>query len=557
MGASGKTEAEREAAVSDGVPAAIAVVSDSGSIERATRVFMDWVDARAGSLPAWERELEQIAVGDSDRLTAHVDGVEADLVAVIDREDRRAAVLTLPTALDAADGSATSPLLDEPLDESPAIVWLKDLEGRYLRVNRRYAEQLGIDAEEVRGRTDAELTAAKSIEGLRLDQIDSAARDPLELEYRIGAFEERPAFTALRFALRDRDGQPTGTCSVAAPIAEAALARSECERLMKLDRWSRLDAFAIRQELLDEWGLTLADGSSGPPLDRDDRVAAALAERDEARASTARLEQELAEERRERDSLRADSERTEQRVLELHDAIAAERARSDELEQALGRSEARADDLQSELTSVKADLEEQVRRAEVLDAVAAASEEKSPTWGADPQRALSAALAGLTEWQGVLKQTVRTLGSEGRWDATIVWCPGAPSGIASMKCAAIWLRDEAALASFETLAWQHLADGSAGEVGRARSRMATTCLLELESAEDSLIRAAAAEGMRSALVVPVGAGGETIAMLSCFSRAEAQDAELMVALDAIALQLGAIAQLIKLADAPRWRMGRA
>jgi hypothetical protein len=126
-----------------------------------------------------------------------------------------------------------------------------------------------------------------------------------------------------------------------------------------------------------------------------------------------------------------------------------------------------------------------------------------------------------------------------------------------MKCAAIWLRDEAALASFETLAWQHLADGSAGEVGRARSRMATTCLLELESAEDSLIRAAAAEGMRSALVVPVSAGGETIAMLSCFSRTEAQDAELMVALDAIALQLGAIAQLIKFADAPRWRMGRA
>jgi hypothetical protein len=30
----------------------------------------------------------------------------------------------------------------------------------------------------------------------------------------------------------------------------------------------------------------------------------------------------------------------------------------------------------------------------------------------------------------------------------------------------------------------------------------------------------------------------------------------MVSLEAIALQLGATAQLLKLADVPRWRMGR-
>ena len=131
-------------------------------------------------------------------------------------------------------------------------------------MNRRYLEQLGTDAESVCGHTDAELTAASSIEGLRLEDKEIAASEPLELEYLIGAFEERPAFAALRFALRDGDGQPTATCSVAAPLAEAALARSECDRLMRLDRWRRLDAFAIRQELLEEWGLTLTDGSAGP-----------------------------------------------------------------------------------------------------------------------------------------------------------------------------------------------------------------------------------------------------------------------------------------------------
>ena len=87
--------------------------------------------------------------------------------------------------------------------------------------------------------------------------------------------------------------------------------------------------------------------------------------------------------------------------------------------------------------------------------------------------------------------------------------------------------------------------------------MATTCLLELQSAEDSLLRAAAAEGMASALLVPISDGGGTIAMLELLSRTTtAPSAELMVSLDAIALQLGGIAQLIKVADVPRWRVGR-
>lgn len=138
-----------------------------------------------------------------------------------------------------------------------------------------------------------------------------------------------------------------------------------------------------------------------------------------------------------------------------------------------------------------------------------------------------------------------------------VWCPSDPSGIISMRCGAIWMRDPAALAGFETLAWKHVENASTAEFGRARSRMATACLLELASAEDSLLTAAAAEGMNSALLVPVSAGGEMIAMLALLSRTHAApNADLMVSLDAIAMQLGAIAQLIKLADAPRWRMGR-
>jgi PAS domain-containing protein len=555
MGVSVRSGVKSDVAVSEGVPAAVAVLSEAGSVERATRAFVDRFDVRGGSLASCPPEVELITAGQADRLTVLLGGLEADLVAVVDRDGRRTAVLTISTERDVADIEPVSPVLEEPLDESAAIVWLKDLDGRYLRVNRRYVEQLGTDAEQVCGRTDAELTAAGSIEGLRLEETEIAGREPLELEYRIGAFEERPAFAALRFALRDGDGQPTATCSVAAPLAEASLARSECERLMRIDRWARLDAFAIRQELLDEWGLTLADGSSGPPLDRDDRVAAALVERDEALATAAGLEEELLKEREQRGSLRHESERAARRADELDGAVAAEQARSDELEQSRVRAEARASELDAELTAVRAELEEHLLRAEAVEAAASAPESNGLKWGEGSQRALSAALVGVTEWRSVLQHAADTLGSEGGWDATIAWCPDEPRG--SMRCGAIWMRDSAGLAKLETRIWQHRQDASTAEFGRARNRMATTCVLELQSAEDPLLRAVAAEGMGSALLVPISNGGETIAMLELLSRtATAPNAELMVSLEAIALQLGAIAQLLKLADVPRWRMGR-
>jgi hypothetical protein len=652
VGASSKVEPELRVGGLEEVPAAVAVLSGEGSVEHATGAFLDQFDVRDGSLATCLDEIALIERGDADRLVATLDGVEVDVVAAIDRDGRRAAVVTVPAERSEADVQAVSPLLGEPLDESPAIVWLKDLEGRYLRVNRRYVEQLGTDAEDVSGRTDAELTAAGSIEGLRLEDKDIAGREPLELEYRIGAFEERPAFAALRFALRDADGEATATCSVAAPLDEAAIARSECERLMKIARWGRLDAVAIRQELLDGWGLTLADGSSGPPLDRDERVAAALAERDEALATAARLEKELEQEHEQLGSMRDESERAAKRADELDGAVAAEHARSEELGQSLESAQARAGELENELSGVKAELEEHLvstervaaalverdealataarlekeleqeheqlgrmrdeseraaKRADELDGAVAAEHARSEElgqalesararvgeledelsgvkaeleeyrstpeaadaparttegegleWSAGSQRALAAALVGLTEWRSVLKNATATLGSEGGWDAAIAWCPGAPSGFASMTCGALWIRDPAGLSGLESRVWKHRLDGSSAEFGRARNRMATTCLLELESAEDPLLRAAGEDGMGSALLVPIGSGSETIAMLELLSRtANAPSAELIGSLDAIALQLAAVAALLKLADAPHWRMGRA
>jgi PAS domain-containing protein/uncharacterized coiled-coil DUF342 family protein len=994
---SGTTRAADVLAVSDGVPAAVAALDGAGSLKRATRAFLDrfddLCDGSSGPCPA---EVDEIAGGKADSLTAVLDGVEADLVAAVDAAGRRMVVLTVPAATDTAEGDRLSPALEESLDESPAIIWLKDLDGRYLRVNRRYVDELGTDPERVCGRTDPELTAAWSIEGMRLEEEDSVAgRELLELEYRIGAFEERPAFTVLRFALRNGEGQPTATCSVAAPVTEEAVARSECERLMRIDRSRQLDAFAIRDELLAEWGLTLTDGTPDPPGDPDESIRTLLLERDQALAEAARLK-ELAEEPEHQGSCNDDAERradelegviaTEQaravaledslaaaqarlseldtelttaraqledqahvgeletaiaeqhtRAEELQDAVSAEQARSSELEESLAAAKARLSELETELTSAQAQLEdhqhtddletaaaeqqtraeelqgavsaeqarsgelekslatakarvseleasvaadraradeletaaaeqqanaeelqgavsaeqarsgeleeslgvakarvseletelttiqaqledhqhtdeletavdaeqarageleeslaaaktrvseleasaaadrthadelqtavaEQQTRAEELqdavsaeqarsgeleeslaaaktrvsdletelttareqledqahadelkstvaaeqarsgeleeslaaaqarlseletelttaqaeledhqhtdeletavgaeqaragaleeslaaakarlseletelttaraqledqahvgeletaiaehhtraeelrgavsaeqarsgeleqslaaaqarvseletelttiqaqleephapgaeapDAHASASETGSGVrWNAGSQRTLSAALVGVTDWRSVLGHAVGTLGAEGGWDAAIAWYLERPR--APMTCAAIWTSEGADLASLESRTWKYRVDASTAEFGRARNRMAPTCLLELQSAEDPLLRVAAAEGMGSALLVPIGDGSGASAMIVLFSRtAAAPSAELMVALDAIGLQLGVLAQICEPRYSPRWETAR-
>src|ERR1700730_4184238 len=96
-GVSGRTGAKSDVAVCEGVPAAVAVLSEAGSVERATRAFVERFDVRDGSLASCPHEVELITAGQADRLTALLDGLEVDLVAVVDGDDRRKAVLTLST----------------------------------------------------------------------------------------------------------------------------------------------------------------------------------------------------------------------------------------------------------------------------------------------------------------------------------------------------------------------------------------------------------------------------------------------------------------------------
>jgi hypothetical protein len=217
--------------------------------------------------------------------------------------------------------------LREPLDESRAIVWVKDLDGRYVYVNRRFTTDLHTSEDRLRGHTDAELPERETVDGPRGAQAADGLGEPLQLEYVVPAFEGRPALVALRFVTRDPAGQPAGVCGVAAPLHEARLAREEAERLMRIERWGPLDPVDARAELLEEWGVapddagaelarpwgeTAVESGAEPahpaPPGRADSVEQLQRELEQARAEVEQARAELEVARNEREHAREERE---------------------------------------------------------------------------------------------------------------------------------------------------------------------------------------------------------------------------------------------------------
>ncbi len=364
---------------------AFALIGTRGGLERATSGFRerfgDWI-------AAWDdhrEELYGLIRDECEHATVTVWGPEGSVAA-------HAECLPGPSGeryllLSVRPGAAHEPragpgsLIGPWLDEIPAIVWLKDLDGRYIHVNRAYSRALGIEPEEIAGRTDAEVTTGQAVDGPRLHNSVAGAPEPLEFEYTVSAFESRPALAALRFAVRDAGGVPVAVCGVAAPVGNAAVARAECTRLMQIERWSRLGDESIRADVLAEWGLSAggeraAGSGEAPaaalPVAADPELAGelervraelaqvsaeleqAVAELDAARATAADTDGLVAEERRRIESLHQASELASRRAHELLVELADERQRREEAERELERSRMRLGESEAALAEDRA-----------------------------------------------------------------------------------------------------------------------------------------------------------------------------------------------------------
>ncbi len=177
------------------------------------------LERRPGALPD---ELDQVAAALNDMsqaLAAEFDcrvGIDAERIALHEAYERNRS------------------LLRAIIDNSPAVITVKDLEGRYLLVNRRCEERHRMSAEAIVGKTDHELFPADLAERLRrVDQRVIATRAPVQEEEMVPLEDGMRTVLSAKAPLYDDKGAMYAVCGVHTDITERKQVERELEHHRK------------------------------------------------------------------------------------------------------------------------------------------------------------------------------------------------------------------------------------------------------------------------------------------------------------------------------------
>jgi PAS domain S-box-containing protein len=130
--------------------------------------------------------------------------------------------------------------LEAILDNTTAMVYIKDADGRYEFANERFREALDVPNDDVLGRTDEELQDEQVAAAVRAnDRRAIDAGESIEVEEDAYWDGEHRTYYSVKVPLFDDDGDPTSVCGISTDITEV----KERERELEQQR-NRLDEFA-------------------------------------------------------------------------------------------------------------------------------------------------------------------------------------------------------------------------------------------------------------------------------------------------------------------------
>src|SRR5262249_5937804 len=151
------------------------------------------------------------------------------------------------------------------LDQSLTAVFVKDLEGRYLRINHRYEVLHGVTDAEVKGKTDYDIHVKEIADAVCANDREVIAADmPLQFEERVAAIDGPHDVISVKFPLRDESGRTYAICGIATDITARKQAEAEREELLAQEQAAREEAEKLTRAK-DEF-LTLVSHELRSPL---------------------------------------------------------------------------------------------------------------------------------------------------------------------------------------------------------------------------------------------------------------------------------------------------
>ena len=155
---------------------------------------------------------------------------------------------------------ASEQRLQAIVDNTTAVIFIKDLELRYVLVNREYERLFDVRRDQIRGKTDFDIHAQEVAETLRAnDREVIEGGGPTQFEEIVPSAGSTRHYVVVKFLLRDQVNKPYAVCGIATDItalkqAQEALRSREVElahttRVMTMGEITSSIAHEINQPL--------------------------------------------------------------------------------------------------------------------------------------------------------------------------------------------------------------------------------------------------------------------------------------------------------------------
>jgi len=136
-------------------------------------------------------------------------------------------------------GAGSAARLQAIIDNTTAVIYVKDTEGRYEIINRQFERIFHVTRSALQGRTDYDLFPATTADAFREnDRRVLEAGAAIEFEELVPHDDGPHSYISIKFPLFDSRGKPDAVCGISTDITERKRAN---ERLQKLA--AELDAF--------------------------------------------------------------------------------------------------------------------------------------------------------------------------------------------------------------------------------------------------------------------------------------------------------------------------
>ena len=147
--------------------------------------------------------------------------------------------------------------LQAMLDHSPSLIFLKDMKGRYLKVNQQFERTFHLTLQDIIGKTDHDIFPAEKATEFRANDLKVLkTQRPLQFE-EVALHDDGPHTSIVsKFPLRRLDGTPYAICGITTDVTE----RKKAEEMVQAsDTFTRaiLDSLLTHVCVLDSEGVIL------------------------------------------------------------------------------------------------------------------------------------------------------------------------------------------------------------------------------------------------------------------------------------------------------------